>query len=186
MIANDDTVPKTRSPRLSRRTLLGVLTLAPALPWLAKAAQASDDDDSGVSKVSWASSSTLLPRQQHTATPLGGGYFLVAGGLSQLALADVEILGPDGFRRAAAPLNIPRYAHAAVRLGDGQVVVLGGCGPDPLDAVEMYDSDRDTWTVLAPLRTPRCLHAACVSGGKILLTGGFFQGILADTELYVL
>jgi len=84
-------------------------------------------------------------------------------------------------------LNTPRYAHAAVRLGGGQVVVLGGFGSGPLADVELYDPDRDTWTLLPPLSLPRYAHAAThVGDGNILLTGGVFQGILSDTELYVL
>ena len=188
MTEQDGGAPRTRPPRLSRRTLLGALILAPALPWLAQAAHARGDDDDGDSSKSKPPRSTNpLPRRQHTATPLGGGSILLVGGLNQGALADVEVLRPDGRLYAAAPLNTPRYAHAAVRLGGGQVVVLGGFGTGPLADVELYDPDRDTWTLLPPLSLPRYAHAAThVGDGNILLTGGVFQGILSDTELYVL
>ena len=194
MTDQDNSVARTRSLRLSRRALLGALVFAPALPWLVQAAHArgggngdgGDDGDDPAHKVPL-SSTMPLPRQQHTATPLGGGYILLVGGLNQEALADVEILGPDGRLYAAAPLNTPRYAHAAVRIGGGQVVVLGGFGQGPLADVELYDPDRNTWTLLPPLSLPRYAHAAAhVSDGNILLTGGAFQSILSETELYAL
>lgn len=182
----DDGSRRSPPPRLSRRTVLGGLAAASLLPWLARATR-GDGDGSPTLAAPLTSSLTPLPRQQHTATPLGGGYILLVGGLYRGALADAEILGPDGTLRAAAPLNIPRYAHAAVRLSGGQVVVLGGFNQGPLADVEMYDSNSDTWTPLPPLSLPRYLHAAShLSDAKILLTGGCFQGILSETELYVL
>ena len=185
MIETDDGTCRTRPPRLSRRALLSALALAPALPWLAQAARA--EDEAPALTAARTGSRTPLPRQQHTATPLGGGYVLVAGGLAGSALADVEILCPDGTLRAAARLNTPRFGHAAVALGGGRVAVLGGYAQGPLASVEWYDPARNTWTALAPLDRPRYQHAAAlVSDGAILLTGGCFQGLLSDTELYTL
>ena len=191
MPAHDDGAAPPRPFRLSRRALLGALALAPALPWLAGAAPARGDDEGDSAFFPAQSTAAPMPRQMHTATPLGGGYVLLAGGLpergaGQSALADVEILGPDGRLRAAAPLNTPRYGHAAVRLG-GRVVVLGGFGQGPLADVEVYHPGRDTWTTLAPLSLPRSGHAAVrLSDDTVLVTGGVFESVLSETELYVL
>jgi hypothetical protein len=176
------TVPEAAMPRLSRRTLLGSLAAASVAPWLLQGLPAQ------ASSTVAASSVNPLPRQMHTATALGGGYVLVAGGLSQdgTAFSDVTIYGPTGALTAAAPMNTPRYAHEAVLLPYGKVLVLGGYWQGALDSAEIYDPSSNTWTPAASLALPRYNHTAVrLTGNQILVIGGSSQGVLSDTEIYL-
>ncbi|MBV9852839.1 MAG: hypothetical protein JO250_24535 [Armatimonadetes bacterium] len=186
MTEQDEHAPEARAPLLSRRAVLGGLAAASMTPWLINAARGDDSPPQSALNAPIASSTTPLPRQQHTATAFGNGLILVAGGLHHGVLAGAEIYGPDGRLHLAAPMNTPRYAHAAVPI-DGGVLVLGGYGRGPLADVEFYDPKTNSWTPKKPLNLPRYAHAAIhVSGAQILLIGGCFRGVLSNTEMYVL
>ena len=164
---------------LTRRALLGGMAAAAAVPWLLQASPAL--------AAPTLPSATLLPRQDHTATALGSGYVLLAGGTYEGTLSDVQIVGPTGAVMSAAPMITPRYSHAAVLLPYGLVLVLGGYYQGPLDAAEVYDPSSDTWTVAASLALPRYNHTAVrVSNTQVLVMGGTYQGTLADIESYSL
>ena len=176
---NKNLAPQPAGLHLTRRALLGGLAAAAAAPWLIQATQAQS--------APALPATTLLPRQQHTATPLGSGYVLVAGGSYQGVLDDVQIIGPTGTVTTAAPLTTPRYAHAAVLLPYGRVLVLGGYNEGPLDDAEVYDPSSNTWSPATPLALPRYNHDAVrVSNTKILVIGGYYQGVLSDNETYSL
>jgi len=87
----------------------------------------------------------LRPRSQHTATLLGDGTVLLAGGATfgegTLASATVEAFRPaTGLSRLTLSDITTRYRHAAVRLQGGHVLLVGGSeGGAPIERVELYD-----------------------------------------------
>ena len=179
MSEQEESPPQPSGLHLTRRALLGGLAAAAAAPWLIHSAPAQAQSAPALPAA------TLLPRQQHTATLLGGGNVLVAGGIYQGVLDDVQVIGPTGSVSSLAPLNTPRYAHAAVLLPYGRVLVLGGYYKGPLDDAEVYDPSTNTWSPATPLALPRYNHTAVrVSNTQILVVGGTYQGVLSDTETY--
>ena len=90
----------------------------------------------------------LRPRASHTATLLGDGKVLLAGGLTyaslgenSMATATVEAFDPaTGLGRLAMSPVTTRYRHAAARLTSGHVVLLGGSeGGGAIRIVEVFD-----------------------------------------------
>lgn len=171
-----DGAPVTQGSGVSRRTLMGAMAAAAALPLIATRAQARQGPR--------APGATLLPRSGHTATALQNGAVLIVGGFLGSALADVQILTTDGVF-AGAPLITPRYDHSAVLLPDGRVLVAGGRYLGPLADVEIYDPVADAWSPATPLSYPRYQHSAAYAQGAVILTGGISQGAVADAEFYV-
>lgn len=122
----------------------------------------------------------VASRFDHTATVLGDGRVLLAGGLSlsddTVAPTDsAELFDPSGgsFSRASS-MQGPRADHAAVALEDGRVLVAGGDrGSRTTAAVEIFDFDRGAWSGAASLNRARRGHAATVlADGAVLVSGG--------------
>jgi len=91
-----------------------------------------------------------------------------------------------------APMPTGRAGLAVAVVGNS-IYAIGGRsntgGPNSwgkLSVVERYDIDKDTWTTVAPLSTPRSDLAAATVGGKIYVFGGFNAlGIVVNTvEVY--
>jgi Galactose oxidase, central domain len=83
----------------------------------------------------------IRERRGHTATALGNGKILVAGGQNLSgALSDVAIFdSATGTFTATVRLLTPRAEHTATRLGDGRIFLIGGRGTEPLTSTEFYD-----------------------------------------------
>lgn len=153
---------------------------------------------------------TAIPRDGHTATLLGNGQVLVAGGATESdpalpgvwdpetgyftpAPVPAEIFDPvAGTWSSTPPMIAARWYHTATPLRDGRVLVTGGLGYDalmfwmPVASAEIFDPAKGTWSPAAPMHTPRFLHAAvALPDGKVLVTGGWEQVFPeASVEIY--
>jgi len=121
-----------------------------------------------------ASMSTI--RYDHTATLLGSGRVLVAGGSYASPVSAAELYDPaSGTFAATGPLNAPRVYHTASMLASGKVLFAGGTGTGTglVSIAELYDPTAGTFTKTVTMAKPRWRHrATTLSSGKILFTGG--------------
>lgn len=117
-------------------------------------------------------------RAAHTATVLGDGRVLVAGGVGQQlqAIASVELWDPAAQRwLPGAAMPSPRYGHTANLLSDGRVLVSGGIDEQErlLNTTALYDPVSNTWRA-GPLMPERLQgHTVLVlPDGRVLVAGG--------------
>ncbi len=133
-----------------------------------------------------------VPRAGHTATAIGDGTVLVSAGYDNSGdhFTEAERFRAGVFR-AAGRIRQTRFFHTAVALGGGRVLVGGGTDPasGAIGSLELYTVGAG-WSAaasLAPMRTPRTLHASAVlPNGDVLFVGGYnaASGALATTERY--
>jgi Galactose oxidase, central domain len=137
----------------------------------------------------------LASRTRHTATLLGNGKVLIAGGstlvqLSPASLAAVaELFDPGtGTFTATGSLNTPRDFHTATLLQNGKVLIAGGLDTNNtyIGQAELYDPATGTFTATGNMVDPRHLHTATLlSSGKVLIVGGEGANtFVAPPEIY--
>jgi hypothetical protein len=115
-----------------------------------------------------------------TATTLGDGSVLVAGGQIP-AIAAAERYDPASGRwSAAGDMATARRGHTATRLADGRVLIAGGviccdmAGEVLTGTAEVYDPGTGAFQPTGPLATARALHTATLlADGRVLVSGGF-------------
>ncbi|MGH9153491.1 MAG: SBBP repeat-containing protein [Acidimicrobiales bacterium] len=125
---------------------------------------------------SWRATSPMPGgRYGHTATALGDGRVLVAGGIAGASMVETLLYEPGtgGWRRVG-PLSTARAFHTATLLDDGAVLVVGGQGGgDRLASAERFDPSAETWSVTAPPASPHSRHTATLlANGTVLVVGG--------------
>jgi len=129
-------------------------------------------------------------RWGHTATLLGDGTVLLAGGDSGTAvLSDSPLYAPatDSYPATSASLAAARVYHTATLLSNGLVLAAGGwSGTAALATAELYDPSTGTWTATGSLATARVWHTATrLANGRVLAVGGGTgSAALASAEVY--
>jgi len=129
-------------------------------------------------------------RAAHTATLLGNGKVLIAGGFVSNGggLSSAELFDPTTNTFASAENMIAaRAGHTATLLPNGKVLISGGYNSGYLNSAEVYDPDTNRFASAGRMVTARSGHvAALLNDGKILLAGGVGTGwtFLADAELF--
>lgn len=128
-----------------------------------------------------------VPHGRATHTLLENGLILVAGGFGMhpggntLEIIElVELYNTETMSSTfAAPLSYPVESHKAVVLPDHRVMIAGGFNRVDdqrviLNRVSIYDPDKDAWTEVAPMQTPRYNYSlALLPDGRVLAAGGF-------------
>jgi galactose oxidase-like protein len=130
-------------------------------------------------------------RSYHTATLIGGGNVLIAGGIDSAgkALASAELFDFTGLFTPTVSMQIARSRHTATLLNDGRVLLTGGLDSNshPLASAELLDPAHGTVTpTQGNMNSPRAYHTATLlADGTVLVTGGF-DGTngLATAELF--
>lgn len=129
-------------------------------------------------------------RAAHTATLLGNGKVLIAGGFvgdgGGLSSAEVFDLTTKTFA-SAENMRAARAGHTATLLPNGKVLISGGYNGDYLNSAEVYDPTTNRFTSAGRMVTARSGHVATLlNDGKVLLAGGTGTGwtFLANAELY--
>jgi hypothetical protein len=117
-------------------------------------------------------------RNDHTATLLGDGRVLVAGG-SNAAVQEATYDAATGTWSSVPRMAERRIRHTATVLASGEVLVTGGfilwgsAWTNPTEHAERFDPTTNTWSNVGSLATPRALHAAALlASGEVLVAGG--------------
>lgn len=131
----------------------------------------------------------VTPRWGHSATFVGTGRVLVAGGWGASGrLSSAELFDPStGVFMPTGSMPETRNGHTATVLRSGKVLVVGGWGASgTLATCALYDPGAGTWTSTGSLGTPRREHTATLlDDGKVLVTGGLnVLSPLSNAELF--
>lgn len=140
----------------------------------------------------WESLPSLPEPRDHVVAGVIDGLIYVAGGRERsIASHRPTLFIYDPATKTwseGAPLPTSR-AGAAAAVSDGRLYVFGGEGyADDESGVfphtEAYDPARDSWTLLAPMRTPRHGLGAATIDGVIYLPGGGVRQSFAATSVH--
>jgi len=121
-----------------------------------------------------------LNRIDGTATPLGGGLVLLAGGVGRESFEVVQVDDGEVISDGNLPWG-PRGEHGAARLPDGRVLFVGGrsaVSPTPRGDAEIVEvsadgESNDSTRLDAPLSVPRLRPTVLtLDDGTVLVLGG--------------
>ena len=133
-------------------------------------------------------------RAYHTATLLGNGKVLVAGGFGSVGSTNSDLASAELYDPASetwsptGSLATARINHTATLLQSGKVLVAGGSGGGAFGSAraELYDPASGTWMTTGSLVSGRRDHTATLlSDGNVLVAGGRNDdSTRASAELY--
>jgi hypothetical protein len=130
-------------------------------------------------------------RAWHTATLLGNGKVLIAGGEGEPSSTSAELYDPSaGTFAAAGTMTMPRSGHTATLLPNGKVLIEGYCQGDPSLRAELYDPTDGLFVAAGDETSAReWQKATLLPGGMVLIAGGesWLGGpdlFFASAELY--
>ena len=135
----------------------------------------------GAGPDTWSQTGTMtVPLSGHTATLLGSGQVVAAGGcaISSCPTATSETYDPQSAAwTSAGNLQTARQLHTQTSLQNGQALVVGGCGRScsnaTLTTAERFNAISRMWSPAGQLHTGRYNHAAVLlRNGTVLVTGG--------------
>jgi hypothetical protein len=117
-------------------------------------------------------------RSHHTATLLGDGRVLLAGGHDLFAgvTPTSELYDPaSDTTTQTGSMNVRRQNHTATLLPDGRVLVTGGIDATgaSLSSAEVYDPATGVWTPVGSMSSARAYHTATMVGSLVLVAGGY-------------
>jgi WD40 repeat protein len=126
------------------------------------------------------SASMASERQGHTATRLGDGRVLIAGGENTSGtLNQTEIYDPASATfSASGNMTTARADHSATLLADGRVLIAGGQNGGASQATtEIFDPATGSFTNGPTMSVARAGHSATLfADGRILIAGGDANG----------
>jgi hypothetical protein len=139
----------------------------------------------------WSAAGAMVAiRGAHTATLLGSGAVLAAGGRNGVSPhASSELFAPaTGTWKQSGGFSVKRAAHTATLLTSGKVLVAGGHdGGGALAQVDIFDPATGLFTAGPALQKNRYEHSATrLNDGRVLAVGGFDVGnsALTHAEIY--
>ena len=126
-----------------------------------------------VDKSFTAGPSMLVPRAQHTASPMANGV-LFSGGINALGAINTAELGSN---LLTLDVNNDHYAHTATVLGDGMVLITGGFNfyNTPIAGAEITTWSANTlgFSSAQDMKAARAEHTATLlDDGTVLIAGG--------------
>ena len=135
----------------------------------------------------WSATDSLsTPRAYHTATRLGDGSILIAGGIGTTNLTASEIYSQSTNLWAdTGSLLTIRHSHSSVLLQDGRVLTAGGDGIPDLASCELFASG--SWSATGDMHQGRYRFSMSrLSNGMVLVAGGAQYGpqYLSACELF--
>jgi len=136
------------------------------------------------SAQTWSVVAEVRDRRGHTATLMGDGRILMAGGSGA---ADAQLIDPLTGGGPESTMNIAREGHTATLLPTGKVFVAGTELSTDGSTTEIYDPSTNTWSSATSMSANRGLHTATLLlNGKVLITGGCdaLGSPLSSTEIY--
>jgi hypothetical protein len=190
----------TLNPTSTSNSTTPVTFTAPATTGTCIVTAASSDSPSqfATATVTVVNGLATVGRSTHTATLLGNGNVLLAGGTSipyvayaQPAQASADIFyAATGLVSATGSMQTPRALHTATALTDGRVLITGGeqTGFDSLASAETYNAGTGLFTSTGSMLTARQAHTATrLNDNRVLIVGGYNGNagqLLASAELY--
>jgi hypothetical protein len=135
-----------------------------------------------------------VARQSPTATLLGSGKVLIAGGIGGVGigggvgpLATADLFDPAARTFATTgSMTVARYGHTATLLESGMVLIVGGSayGDGVLGSAELFDPVAGTFAATGSMIAARYGHTTTLlQSGIVLVAGG--AGVVVAGSRYL-